>query len=164
MPHQLQLLPLPQVGAGADAQGVHLFGRDLPDAEETLDGKLRDKGVDLAGRDDEQPVGLPVVRGDLRQHFVHRNARRGRESGLRADAGFDLPGHERRRADVRNVEERLVQRERFDEFGIVVENIAYLLRNGFIDIEACRHENQRRQSRLASAEEIAEWTPNGRAS
>ena len=67
---QFQLLPLPQIGAGADAQRVHLLGRDLPDAEKTLDGKLRDEGVDLVGRDHEQSVGLAVVRGDLGQHLV----------------------------------------------------------------------------------------------
>ena len=73
MPDQFELFPLPQVGAGTDTQRVHLLGRDLPDAEKALDGELRDESVDPVGRDDEQSVGLPVVRGDLRQHLVHRN-------------------------------------------------------------------------------------------
>ena len=43
---------------------------------------------------------------------------------------------------MRNVEKRFVQRERLDEFGIVVEDVADLLRNGLVDIEARRHEDQ----------------------
>ena len=62
---------------------------------------------------------------------------------------------------MRNVEESLVQRERLDEFGIVVKNVAYLLRNGLVDVEAGRNEDQ---SRTEAPEEIAERTPNGRAS
>lgn len=45
---------------------------------------------------------------------------------------------------MRNVEESLVQRERLDEFGIVVKNVAYLLRNGLVDVEAGRNEDQSR--------------------
>ena len=137
------LAPVPQVGPRADAQPVHPFGRDLADAEEALDGECRDELLDLGRGNREEPVGLAVVRGDFRQHLVHRDARRGGQSGLGADGCLDFARHERRRAVVRDVEKGLVEREGLDQFGVAVEDGANLLRDLLVDLEAGRDENQR---------------------
>ena len=142
MADQLRFVPQPEVGARMDSHAVHLPGRHLPDAEEPLDGKGRDELFDLSGRDREQSVGFPVVRSDLGQHLVDRYSGRCGQSGFGEDAGFDLAGGEGRRAQVRHVEERLVERKRLDEFGVVAEDGADLPRHLLVDVETRRHEDQ----------------------
>ena len=126
-----------------DSHAVHLPGRHLPDAEEPLDGKSRDELFDLSGRDREQSVGFPVVRSDLGQHLVDRYSGRCGQSGFGEDAGFDLAGGEGRRAQVRHVEERLVERKRLDEFGVVAEDGADLPRHLLVDAPARRSGSDR---------------------
>ena len=142
--HEGRFVPQPEIGSRADAEGVHLPGRDFADAEETLYGQSGDESGDLLWGDGEQPVGFAVVRGDFRQHLVHGDARRGRETRFAADAGLDLARGERRRAQVRDVQKRFVERQRLHQLGVFAEYGPDLLRNGLVDFEAGRHEDQLR--------------------
>ena len=140
--HERRLVPLPQIGARMDAHAVHPLGRHGTDAEEALDGQRGDERLDLGGRDREEPVGLAVVRGDLGQHLVDRHAGRSRQLRPPADAGLDLAGDERRRTFVRHVQKGFVERQRLHQFGIFAEDVADLLRDGLVDVETRRNEDQ----------------------
>ena len=142
MLHECRLVPETQVGSGTDTEAVHLFGRYLADAEEALDGQPGYEFLDPVRRNRKQSVGFPVVGGDLCQHLVDRDSGRSRQSGFSEDARFDLAGDQRCRAGMGYVQERFVERKGFYEFGIFTEDGANLLRNGFVDIEPCRDEDQ----------------------
>ena len=140
--HERRLLPLPQVRSRADPQAVHPLGRHRPNPEKAFDGKRRHERLDLGRGDGEQSVGFAVIRGYFRQHLVHRDARRSREVRLGEDPRLDLPGYERRRTHVRDIQKGLVQRQRLDQIRIFAEDGADLLRNGLVDLETRRNEDQ----------------------
>ena len=59
-----------QVGAGPDAEPVHLGLSSRPDAMEAPDRQSLYEGRTHARRDYEQAVGLVLVRGELGQELV----------------------------------------------------------------------------------------------
>ena len=142
LPHERGPVPLPQVGPGEDTQGVHLLSRHLADAEKAFDGERGDKGLDLSRGDGEKSVGFAIVRGNLGQHLVDRYPGRGRELRLGQNAAFDFAGHQCGRPFVRHVEKSLVERQRFDEVGIVGKDLAYLHRHRLVHLVPRFHEDE----------------------
>jgi len=71
-----------QVGAGMDAEPLHLGFRRRPDAVELADRQYLDEGLAFLRRDDELAVGLAMVRGELGQELVVGDAGRGGEAGF----------------------------------------------------------------------------------
>ena len=122
----------------------------------------------LVGGHDEQAVGLAVARGELGHELGARDPDRAGDAVLVGDLRADHAGRsgglpEPARAP-RDVEERLVERERLDQRGdrrkismTAAETAAYLSWLGGMTT-ACG------QSRRARVIGIAEWTPNLRAS
>src|SRR5689334_13393958 len=86
-----------EIGAGEDAQPVHLLRRLRPDAVKAPDLQLLDKGRARTGRDDALSIGLVLVRGELGEELVVGNAGRGGQSGSLEDPRPDLGGRLRRR-------------------------------------------------------------------
>ncbi|MNN17025.1 hypothetical protein D3C81_1301920 [compost metagenome] len=85
-----------------------------------------DKVLDLVRSDDEQPVGLFPVTGDLGQKLVRRHACRHGDVQLIGDPAPDVLGNSRCTASemraVRHIEVGLVERERLDDLGVIAKN------------------------------------------
>jgi len=69
---------LAQIGTGDDPQPVELFRGARPNAVEAPDLQPGDEIRPGSGRDDELTVGLVVIRGELGEELIVRNARRAR--------------------------------------------------------------------------------------
>ena len=75
--------------------------RLLADAPQAGDRQRREERRLLAGRDDDQPVGLAQVRGDLGDELRRRDPDAGGQPDLVADGRLDPPGDRLRRAEQR---------------------------------------------------------------
>ena len=82
----------PQVKAGMDAERVHARRRLRADAVELGHGQALDEARPHARRDDEQPVGLAVVRRKLGQKLVVGHPGGGGQAGFGADGRAYLGG------------------------------------------------------------------------
>ncbi|MNU56952.1 hypothetical protein D3C71_460570 [compost metagenome] len=135
-----------QVRAGLYAQAVHLLRRHRPDAMETLHRQGLDKGLPSPWRDHELAVRLALVRGQLGQELVVGHPGRRRQIGLLENARADLLGRRRGRRqspDIgRDVKIGLIERQGFDQGRVVCENGVDLRRDGPIDLEPGRREDQ----------------------
>src|SRR3546814_12479341 len=69
-----------QIGAGADTERLHLARGDGADAVEAAYRQARDERRALGGWNDAQPVGLVLIRRQLGDELVVRNALLGRAS------------------------------------------------------------------------------------
>jgi hypothetical protein len=96
----------------------------------------------------ELAVGLALVRGQLSQELVVADARRGGQARVLQDPGANLAGGVggggQAPAIGGDVEIGLVQRQRFDQVGVVSEDRVDLPRDGLVDLEPRRHEDQLR--------------------
>ena len=141
---------------GGDAPHVHethatdreqLLRRLRPDTPERVDGQLLEKTFDSFGRDDGQAVRLLPPGGDLREKLVRRDARRDGEGGRLEDRRFQAPRdrHAERLVPrvLRDVEVRLVERERLDERRHRAVEIEDLLRDGGVALEVGTHDRER---------------------
>lgn len=96
--------------------------------------------------DRAQPVGLAIVGSHFRQKLVVRHAGRSDKPQLVADAAPYGPGHvdgQRQTGLVfGHVQKSLVQRERLDQIGVLMENAMNLCRHAPVNLHAPGHENQ----------------------
>ncbi|MBB2671484.1 UNVERIFIED_ORG: hypothetical protein GGE44_001035 [Rhizobium esperanzae] len=135
-----------EVGAGFNAEPVHLFGRRRPHPMEFLDGKCFDEGRPVLRRNDGLAIGLVEVARHLGEELVVGNTGRCVETGDLLDPGADLQrnlgGDFHALQIVRDVEIGLVERQRLNERRVFGKDLADLLRHGFVEVEAWRHEDQ----------------------
>ena len=119
---------------------------DRPDAMEFAYRQLRYKVRPHFRGDDEQPVGLAMVRRELCQEFVVGHPRRGGQPCLPADGSPDFLRNRSRRTPIDqrrcHIEIGLVERQWLNERRIVRKDRTDLLRHRSIDIKARRHEHQ----------------------
>ena len=96
--------------------------------------------------DDAETIGLAIVGGDFGEEFVVRDSSRGDEIEFGADALFDFAGNINGEFDawliVGYVEEGFVERDRFDEVGVGVEDFVDLCRDLFVDFHSTRYEDE----------------------
>src|SRR5579875_2939854 len=141
-----------EVKPGLDPEPLHLGGGGGPYAGELPDRQGLDESRPHPGGDDEQPVRLAVIRGELGEKLVVGDAGRGRQAGFGADPGPDLFGDFGRRGDALevfcNVEIGLIERQWLDERRVFGEDPADLKRDRPIDLKARFDEDQIRASAL----------------
>src|SRR5262252_2442738 len=123
-----------ELADGADAHGFELGARDFPYAPEARDGE-RGKELRLApGLDDDHPVRLLQLGGDLGHEHVRGDAYGGGKVHPCLDAALDLAGDGRavavQGAARRDVEEGLVDRQGLDERGEISEEAHDVAGNG----------------------------------
>ena len=111
--------------------------------------KLRDRkrsheGLGLGGHDRELAVWLALIGRLLREELVAGNPSRGRQLGLRQDAGSYFLGRLPRGGTaaqiVSDVKAGLVKRERLDQGRIVLKDRMDPLQDGAVNIEPWRDE------------------------
>lgn len=141
-------VPLQEVSAGADPHALEALLGGLPYPVEGADGKSLQEGRSALGADHREAVGLVAVRGALGEELVEGHPGRSRETRFLADAGADLLGDRRHAGEIAAVVHQLqvglVQGERLDQFGVVVEDRAQLLRDLHIGGKARRDEDRLR--------------------
>ena len=134
------------VDQGDDAVRAELAGRDGADAEQRIDRKLLQEGLDPLGRDDGQPVRLPPARGDLRQELVGGDSGRGGQAGLLADLLLQALGDRRgQRLGPRvlgHVEVSFIEGERLDRRRHGPEQREHLPRDGLVLGEIGPHDHK----------------------
>lgn len=134
---------LSKVFACVDASTYHALGRDTPHSPKRLDGQLVDEVDGTRGVNGAKAIGLAVVGGNFGQELIVRNACRSREMQFVADAlldvASDVGGQRNAPLVVRDIEECLVERERFDKVGVIGKDSVHLLRDGFVGRETGRN-------------------------
>ena len=145
---QLLEASLSEVRPRADTQEMHTLCRSTPHTPEGFDGKLGDEVQRLRRMDRAEPVGLARVGSNLREELIVRHTRRSRQPQLLADAATDLTGylygHRLPDLVLRHIEERLIEGNRLDDIGIVVEDAVNGSRGFAVAIEVHRHEDELR--------------------
>jgi hypothetical protein len=135
-----------QIGAAGNAQGMHFRGRGRTDAMEFFDRQGGDEGLAPPRWDDEEIVRLAMARRHFGEEFVVADAGGRIKARHRQDAGPNRVGDVGCEGDVllvfSNVEIGLVERERLDQIGVLGENLVNLHRDGPVDVESGRHEDQ----------------------
>ncbi|MNS95791.1 hypothetical protein D3C72_1300630 [compost metagenome] len=138
--HQRQLVPLAQVLAVDDPQLAELVGGDLADAVQLAHRQTADKLLHLIRRNNEQAVGLFPVTGDFCQKLVRRHARRHGDVQLIGDPPANVLGNAcGTAAEMRaigNIQISLIQRQRFNQVGVVAEDRVYFFRRFAIGVHA----------------------------
>ena len=113
---------------------------------EFADGECLDERRPHLRRDDVLAVRLAVVGGELRQKLVVGDACGGVEPclllDLRTDRERDIACQRNPLQVFRDVKICLVQGERFDNWRVLGEDLADLLGNSLVDLEARFHEYQ----------------------
>ncbi len=132
-----------QVAHRVDAQLLQPRLRHLAHSRHFAHRQRLQKFQHLRGPDDELPVGLVPVRGNLGQEFVGRDAGRRGQAGFFADLMADDLSHFGRRGQpafvMRHVQIGFVQRQRFDQVGMAAEYLTDLARHLAIAVEVRRH-------------------------
>ena len=162
--HEVERL-VAHVEAGAEPERVHLRARRRPDAVEFADRQRFDERWPHFRRDDELAVRLAVVGGELRQELVVGDAGGGVEAGhfldLRADRERDVARQRDALQVFGDVKIGFVERQRLDDRRVLGEDLADLLRDRLVDLEARLDEDQVRALPLArSPMAWPTWTPN----
>ncbi|MNC36573.1 hypothetical protein D3C75_851010 [compost metagenome] len=107
-----------------------------------------DERVHLGRRDHEQAIGLAPVAGDLGEELVRRHPGRHGDVQLRAHPLADVLGDARGAAGkvrgVGHVQIGFVQRQRFDQLGVVLQDGVDLLRGRLVRLETWAHDQQLR--------------------
>ena len=110
-----------QIPDRPDPPSEELLLRHLPHPPQLPHGKRVEKRLLSSGGNDREAVRLPQIRRDLREELVRRNAGGNGQPRLFPDRRLDLARHFFRGAEQplapRDVEERLVDGERFDQRG-----------------------------------------------
>ncbi len=123
-----------------------MCARRRSDAVKATDIERSDEVGPHLRRDDEQAIGLVVVGGDLREELVIGDPRGRREMRLRRDFLANLLRNLRRRTCARqifrHVEIGFVERQGFDEAGVLRKNRADVLRNLSVNVEPRSYENE----------------------
>src|ERR671918_99777 len=112
---------------GGDADAAKLLGRYATYSPESLNSKRMEKSQLAVRRHDEKAVRLRHAACNLGQEFGPRHTHRDRQADLlpdlRPQASGDLNGSARDPLQSANVEERLVDRQPFDERRRAVEDL-----------------------------------------
>ena len=123
------LAELRDVGDRVDAVGVQLLGGLGADAPQPAHRKRVQEGQFAVGRDQQQPVGLGLLAGDLRQELGAGDADGDGQPDVDADPlpqlRRDLHRRARHPCQPTHVEEGLVDRQRFDEGSGVAEHLEH---------------------------------------
>ena len=145
---QLLEASLSEVSTRADTQEMHTLCRSTPHTPEGFDGKLGDEVQRLRRMDRTEPVGLACVGSNLREELIVRHTRRCRQPQLLADAATDLTcylyGHRLPDLVLRHIEERLIEGNRLDDIGVVMEDAVNGSRYLAVAIEVHRHKDELR--------------------
>ena len=145
---QLLEASLSEVSPRADTQEMHTLCRSTPHTPEGFDGKVGDEVHRLRRMDRAEPVGLARVGSNLREELIIRHTRRSRQPQLLADAATDLTGylygHRLPDLVLRHIEERLIEGNRLDDIGVVVEDAVNGPRYLTVAIEVHRHKDELR--------------------
>ena len=135
-----------EVEPGPDSELLHLPGCRGSDAVKLPDRQALDECRAHFGGDDEEPVRLAVIRGELRKELVIGDARRGRQLRFGADPCPDLFRNPGRRDDpfevLGDVEIRFVERQRLDDRRVFRQDLPDLERDLFVDVEPRLYEDQ----------------------
>jgi hypothetical protein len=109
-----------------DPDTAQLLGRDRPDSPEPLDRQRMEERELVLRRHQEQPVRFRHAARDLREELRPCDPDRDRQADFLAnvapESDGDLAGRSRQSSDAADVEERLVDRQPFDERRRVVED------------------------------------------
>src|SRR6202042_3373457 len=128
-----------QIRARLDAKGAHLDRGLWADAVELRDRQRRDKRLCLVGHDRELAVWLAIVRCDLGEELVAGNSGRGCKPDFVVDPRPDCLGGLPRGRDafeiVGYVEIGLIEREGFDQPGVVLKDRTNLLGHSAVNVE-----------------------------
>ena len=145
---QLLEASLPKISPRTDTQEVHTLSRSTPYPPEGFDRELGDEVQRLRRMDRAEPVGLARVGSNLREELIVRHTRRSRQPQLLADAATDLTrylyGHRLPDLVLRHIEERLIEGNRLDDIGVVVEDAVNGSRGFAVAIEVHRYEDELR--------------------
>ena len=145
---QLLEASLSEVRPRADTQEMHTLCRGTPHAPEGFDGKVSDEVQSLRWMDRAEPVGLARIGSNLREELIVRHTRRSRQPQLLADAATDLTrylyGHRLPDLVLRHIKERLIEGNRLDDIGVVVEDAVNGSRDFAVAIKVHRHEDELR--------------------
>ena len=137
---------LAEVFASVDAELTEFASRDFADTPELLDVERFDEIEGFVGMDDAETIGFAIVRCHFGEEFVVRYTSRGNEIEFGANALFDFAGNVDGEFDARlvvgDVEKRLIERDRLDKVGVVVENFVDLGRYLLVDPHATRYEDE----------------------
>src|SRR5712692_3446036 len=105
-----------------------------------------EEGEDLVGLHFDQAIRLPHVAGDFGNELVRRYSGRGSQLSLVANARLDLPGNLLSRAEEAltsgHVEERFIQRQRFDQRSERPQNRKNLTRDLDVALPSRRHHDR----------------------
>ena len=147
----------PRIGARAVAVADENVRRPLPHAPEDLHRLRREEGADgvRLKRHDEEPVGLVLLRGDLRKQAVGGEAHGARDAAFRLHFRSETFGERAHVAEevdcAGDVEERLVHGHALDERRVVREHLERDVRHLLVRVHARRHEDAVRTERVGRA-------------
>ena len=134
-----------QVADGPHPEPSEGLGRLLAHAPQRPHGQRVQVGVDLAGPNHHHAVGLGVARGELGDQLGGRHAHRAPHADavldLPADLAPDLLGLAEQQVRARDVEERLVERDRFDLGGDRQQDLAEAVGVHLVGLEVGRDED-----------------------
>ncbi len=140
LPDQRELAAASQVGAVDDTQPAEFVCGDFAYAMKLGDWQGSDEFLDLIRRNDEQPVGLFPVAGDLGEKLVGRNARRHGDVQLIRDPTTDVLRDARGAAGkvpgLGHIQKGLIQRQRLYKVGVIAKDRVDFPRRFFIGIHA----------------------------
>ena len=134
-----------EIGDGLDAVVVELRCGDGTDAPEHADRKRVQERLLAVGFDDHDPVGLGLAARDLGEEFGASHADRQGEPHVDQRPGAERCGDVARFAEqvgrAADVEERLVDRDGFDERGDVAEELEHLVGRFAVGLHPGRHDD-----------------------
>ena len=123
VPDQLFEAAVAQISTRQDAEAFHLGCRYRTNAVEALDGQGGYKGWSLGRLDDAHAVRFVLIRRELGDELVVRDAGRRSQACIRLDASADFRSDGRRRTDAAailgDVEIGFVERQWLDKIGLV---------------------------------------------
>ena len=124
----------------AKARAVQFLLADRPDTPQPRHGQRVEEVEHRAGGDFDEAVGLVEVAGDLRDELDRRHADRGGQIQFLSDRGFDLTsdvgGVAEQLDGAADVEKRFVDRQRLDDGGEAVKDLADLTTDGDVVVHA----------------------------
>ena len=143
--HEIERL-VAHVEASVKPEGIHLYAGRRSDAVKFADGQGFNKRRPRFRCDDILAVRFAMIRRELCQKLVVGDAGGRVEAGLLFDLGADGERDVARQRNslqvFRDVEIGLVQRQRFNDRGVLGEDLSDLLGNRLVDLEARLYENE----------------------
>ena len=142
----------PQVSSVEDTHEMHLLQCFLAHAPEILYRQLGDKIERLVGMNGADAVGFAVIRSHFGEKLAVADTCRGGESGCFLDTGFDFFGNIHRQfypfLILRYIKKGFIYGDGFDEVGIFLEYLMYLMGYFSIIIMPAGHDDEVRAALL----------------